>query len=186
MLILEDTKPPIYTICGIDPGTNNLGISIIKINTHNLDIISIKTTNIKPNLDKNIPYERIDKILSQKTQLLYFIQCNYPNIVCSESPYYNHLSPGAYAPLVEMLYNIRYSVLEYNRDIKFITYDPSTIKISIGSSFGGNKDEVKTNILNIKEIVNNCIIDINKLDNNAIDSIAVAYTHLLKLRKHCL
>lgn len=188
MLRLSENQPPLASICGIDPGTNHLGFAVMEINIQTLAINSIHAfTLVADRLvedDDLIAIQHTDRIakiyaLQQTLTDLY----NYynPFTICCESPYYNHFRPNAYGALVEIIYAIRMSVINYNPNVRFQTYEPSIIKKAVGANAIAKKDGVKLAIKSRSDIIAKLTVPIDTLDDHALDAIAVCYTHLNKL-----
>ena len=177
-----------YTICGIDPGTNKLGISLLKINPDDLIITLLLATTIIPRISKeeylNLPgYSELSmKIDSQINQVSLFLQYYKPNAVIVETPYFNPTRPNAFKSLVELLREIKIAIQTTlpNPVVRF--YPPSIIKKAIGCNGIVGKIPIKDKILSIEELTNISIPPILKLDDNAIDAIAIAYTYVLEIR----
>ena len=186
----------IYRICGIDPGSNHLGISLLSISINTLEIESINMTVFSPILNKTddtirLNYDEItEKIISQKRQLYNWLCENKPHIVCCESPFFNRLRPSAFGPLSETIFSIKMAVLEYNNIIPFKLYQPSVIKSAIGVKTGRYKESELR--INTKQLIKNRLFEINEIFNkitdeynvDSFDALAVSYAHLLLLRKH--
>lgn len=180
------------TIIGIDPGTNTMGLCMMDVNVHTLEIINVKAETFKSEryLDLNDDVvrthgERVAKLLIHLRHLESVLEHYKPFVVCVENPFMNRLRPGAYGPLVECVATIRTAVLKYSKLIPFLGYEPAVVKKTVGCfATSGNKIDVTNAIANIAEITN--IIDkdiIFMLDEHSVDSIAVAYTHLKNMRK---
>ncbi len=182
----------IGTICGIDPGTNMLGFSALSIDLRTSEIVSVFATSFKSEhmIDRDTfitatHNERISKILAQKKNLVQQFCFYRPFVVACENPFINRLRPAAYGPLVEIVFAIRSAVIEYSDYIKFLTYEPSIVKKTVGAGHISGKEEVKFAICNNPELSPNAYTNLSGLDEHAIDALAVAYTHLLKRRKEC-
>jgi Holliday junction resolvasome RuvABC endonuclease subunit len=79
---------------------------------------------------------------------------------------------------------MRLAVKAYDANVKFITYEPAIVKKLVGATAHGNKVAVKTAVGSVSELMS--VLDAEVLsgyDEHGVDSIAVAYTHLLKLRR---
>lgn len=179
----------IGTICGVDPGTNLLGLGIIRFNLRTLDIVSVQGMSFKsePMLDDDnlvamSHIERTSKIIAQKDNLVTYLSFFKPFVVVCESPFFNRVRPNAFAPLVESITTIRMAVIEYNPIVKFITYEPSIIKKTVGAGPFANKDAMKATILKNTELNPHPFTSLQDLDEHALDAIAVAYTHLTRYR----
>jgi Holliday junction resolvasome RuvABC endonuclease subunit len=121
MLQLSESHSPLASICGIDPGTNHLGFAVMEIDTQTLAISSIHAfTLVAERLveDDNLiaiqHTERVAKIYALQQTLTNLYSYYKPFTICCESPYYNHFRPNAYGALVEIIYAIRMSVINYN------------------------------------------------------------------------
>jgi Holliday junction resolvasome RuvABC endonuclease subunit len=178
------------TICSTDPGTSQLGFGVLHYDVVTLELLQIQAMTFKSaQMMDNDSFiiithsERMEKILAQKNNLLRQFLLFKPNVICSESPFYNRLFPGAYGPLVESVFAIRYAAIEYNPSIRFHTYEPSVIKKAVGTTPGAKKDLVKAAILSNAEICNAYSGDLSDLDEHSLDAIGVAYTHLQRLRR---
>jgi Holliday junction resolvasome RuvABC endonuclease subunit len=183
-LAIPDSYSNRYNILSIDPGSNYLGIAIITINPTNNTIINIYAFSIavehlliteyhQDDIDNN----RHNKMSKIKNEILRILDFYKPLAVICETPFFNRLRPGAFAPLVEVLYVLKDSVLLYNSLVPFITAEPSIIKKAIGAGHICGKDEVKETLYKNKEIQDVLANDFNLLDEHAIDAIAVGYTY---------
>lgn len=190
-LVVPENTRQTFTICGVDPGTNFLGVGFITVHYRTLEISEIKAYTLEPTIDKEDDIlranheERIERILSQQTQFTALIERLKPDIVASETPFYHHVHPGAYGPLVETVLLVRLAVLRYNPSIRFFTYAPLVVKSALDArpkrGFD-TKDIMKQRLYGILEIKDYTEHPISCYDQNALDAIAVAYTHLLTLR----
>jgi Holliday junction resolvasome RuvABC endonuclease subunit len=180
----------IGTICGIDPGSNMLGLGIIRFNLRTLDIVSVQGMSFKsePMMEDDdlisiTQLERTSKINAQQHNLVQYLSFFQPFVVICENPFINRFRPNAFAPLVEVVYAIRTAVRDYNPVVKFITYEPSVIKKAVGAGAIAGKEAVKAAILSNTELNPNPLTNLSDLDEHALDAIAAAYTHLQRYRK---
>ncbi len=178
-----------YKIVAIDPGSNFLGLSVLEIDP-NCSILSIvsQTLNVESLVEsafenRDIQSNRVNKQLKIETELYRIFTYYKPLLVICESPFYNRLRPGAFAPLVEVLSAIQRTVINYNQLVPFTTVEPSVIKKSIGAGHICGKEEVKAALMATPEILNALTTNLNYLDEHAIDSIAVGYTYVLQQRR---
>jgi Holliday junction resolvasome RuvABC endonuclease subunit len=171
------------TFIAIDPGTTNVGISIWGIDSDTLGIQSIQafTFNAAKMTVRDIETEelhglRFSKLLVIRRELLRLFKYVSPLSIACESPFYFFKRPGAFAPLVETLFTIKLALFEYDYNVPFITYDPSSIKNSIKASGAASKETMKNTMMDMtdlpisKETLSN-------LDEHSIDAIAVGYCH---------
>lgn len=170
----------IYLI-GIDPGSNEVGIAIMKIDLQNKKILQSSACSI--NLAKLIKptcwlarvYDhKTAKILHIKKILHELLEAYNPIFIACETPYFNPSRPIAYGVLVEVLTTIKHSVIDYdiNKKLEFIT--PSEVKVAVNASYKGDKIEMKDKVANLSDL--NFVDKISSLDDHAIDALAVAYS----------
>jgi Holliday junction resolvasome RuvABC endonuclease subunit len=72
-------------------------------------------------------------------------------------------------------------IMQYDMDISIIDYPPSIIKKAVGANPLGNKSPVFNALSKNKEISN--IVNLDLLTEHCVDSIAIAYTMLIEIRK---
>lgn len=190
MLTFPKESPTTVRFCGIDPGTNYLGLSLFEFEIITLTITSIEAMTFRSDsfVKQDDPLisshsERIAKIYAQKNNLLNHFRRYKPCFVCCESPFYNRLRPSAYGPLVEIIAGIKTACIEYDRYMPFYLYDPSTIKITIGAKWIGGKTEMKTAMSERPELLAVLKKPLDQYDEHSIDAIAVSFTHYLYLKK---
>ncbi len=174
----------------IDPGINHLGLTLSLIDFQNKTIIESYTTTIHVK-EKNLNKENIEKYGLRQCKIDYmnellikYIEKYNPITVVVESPFYNIRRPAAFLPLVELLYQIRITIRNYD-NINYVSYEPSIIKKTIGASAICKKDEVRKYVL-IKEDFFKLKqeVSIQDLDEHSIDSLAILYTHFEKVIKN--
>lgn len=177
-------------IVGIDPGTNFLGFCALDINLRDVSVVQHFACSFQsdkmldPDSFVSICHnERIAKIFAQKNNLLKRLRYHRPFVVTCENPFINRFRPNAYGPLVEVLFAIRCAVTEYNPAVKFLTYEPSIVKKTVGAGAICGKDEIKLVVRKIQELREHSTVNMDEMDEHAVDATAVAYTHLLKYRK---
>lgn len=191
-LVIPSGESNLACICGIDPGTTTLGLSVMIYDVHDFSIKSVRadTFNAKRFInDEALISETHDtrtlRLIAQKNNLLTSIEHYKPNVICCENPFYNRLRPNAFGPLVETICFLRWAAMEYDVRIPFIRYEPAVVKKGVGAfATTDKKKDVFQAILAIPEIKDNFIGgSIYDLDEHSVDSIAVAYTHLRNIRK---
>lgn len=186
----QSLESEVGTIVGIDPGSNLLGFSILRFNLKTFEVLSVEADTFKSermieddSLITITHNERIAKLYAQKNNLVQMFNVAKPTWIACEHPFMNRFRPNAYGPLMECLFAIRTAAIEYNPLVKFFTYPPSIIKKAIGAGAHVGKDPVRDAVLANKELSPNEFTHLGHLDNNAIDAIAIAYTHLKEIRK---
>lgn len=172
-----------FTFIGIDPGTSNIGISIWTIGIESLEIKKVQAFTFDTmdlnHRDQELEEShgvRFSRLVTMRKEIAAILRQIRPTSVACESPFYFSKRPGAFAPLVEVLYVLKCAVFDYDQTAPFITYDPSSIKNSIGASGNANKEIVK----NTMKVLNPILLTteyLRGLDEHSIDAIAVGYCH---------
>lgn len=187
MLMIPMSNDHIVRFVGIDPGSNKLGLSLIHYDMAIDQIVySYATTLVGERMSRRHPLndiqgERAMRLLFLGQTLLRFFNAHQPLTIACESPYFNHLQPSAYGPLVESITMIKQAAWEYHPWRALHLIDPSSIKKSVGvRAQSGVKDDITQAILRIPEIVNTFHGDISQLDEHGYDSLAVNYCSLFQ------
>lgn len=176
-----------FNIMSIDPGSN-LGISILHVDSNLLTINNINPMTILRDIkiynDPNVcsasdRYTRLKRQYEIITSLLYQ---HRPSYIVSEAPFYNPRMPNAFSALVEVMHVIRTAVNDFDPYLTLDTIDPSSVKKCIGANGISSKDAVKLALLQHTELYPLVHDIFNYLDEHAIDSIAVGYCLLSRIR----
>ncbi len=169
-----------HVYLSIDPGTSMLGTAINAINMNNQwEILHACTTNIElvvrhtyPSEQIMVHGERFFKNMACGRVVEKFADDWWVNDVVSESPYMGRF-PQAFAALTECMHSMRNAMYSQNPNRVFHTIDPSTIKKSVGvSGKSGDKELMRKAVQNIA----GSMVNVDWLDEHAIDSIAVGYS----------
>jgi hypothetical protein len=108
-----------------------------------------------------------------------------PLKIASEHPYINPRTPGAVIPLAECLVLIESEVMDYDPYLCLERIDPSSIKNAVGvKGNSGEKHAMTEAIKKIPAIMDVLVGDIDTMDNNAVDSVAVTYCSLQRELNH--
>jgi len=190
MLYMPETASSTAVLIGIDPGSSKLGFCVMTVNVITWEILSTNAFTIvgeklmkKDGFLGHIHGERFSRIDAIGLRLLELFKLYQPNWVASESPFFNPSRPNAFEVLVEVLFKIRQSLWQYDPWVSLYRIDPPTVKNGVGAKGGSSKDPVRDAILAMApELKYIGKTPLDKLDNNAIDSIAVAKTRLELLR----
>ena len=175
-----------FNILGIDPGTDTIGFSIIKVNIDDLKIVSVTpwTEKVSRFIDEDsfeveihsAKYSRLRLISEQFTHILSIYN---PTVVVSEAPFFNRFRPNAYAPLVETIFTLQKALHLWDDYKPLYMVDPPSVKKAVGAPARGDKDAIKRAIKLIKELE---MVNFDNFDEHSIDATAVGYYELLKLR----
>lgn len=182
-LPLDEEPCQYFSIIGIDPGSETMGISEIRVDIQTLKIIQTKAwtvTGSKMTTDDCwlavLHSHRLVRIRALKQNLISVFNIVKPTIVACESPFYNSKRPNAFGVLVETLGAIRDAVIEYDIWLPLYLIDPSTIKKSVDAPGNADKNKMKENVCKMSEVLKYCgDVSLQDLDEHSIDAIATAY-----------
>ena len=190
--IPEKYKEP-YRILSIDPGSNSLGVASLTIDPVSELIINIQAFTVHVEYLYKTDYcesdednPRINRMLKIQYEISKILDFYRPKLVVCESPFFNRLRPGAFAPLVEVMHTLRLAVLNYGCLVPFYTIEPSIIKKAVGASHIGDKNAVNKAVKEIDEIVVATPFSLDLLDEHAIDAIAIGYSYQNWQRQHAI
>lgn len=177
----------ILTILAIDPGTNHTGICVLDLHSDGLVHIKLSET-IHSELHlaalKDITYIhgiRFTKIYIIAERIKDLLQIHKPQLVVSESPFWQPGRTQAYTALVELIATIRSTVFNYNQSIRFDTIDPSTIKNAANvKGTSGDKTLMRDGIDSLGLSYDQSII-FKDIDEHGIDAVAVGYCKCIDL-----
>ena len=173
-----------FTIMGIDPGSRNLGIAIFYINMYTLEIIEIIPIPIS--LNKYFVYSNnrsslTSRLFYLRQEFKEILEAYNPVAIAIESGFINPRMPGAVIPLASAITIMSSVIMKLDMDISIIDYPPSIIKKAVGANPLGNKSPVFNALSRNKEIKS--IVNLDLLTEHCVDSIAIAYTMLIEIRK---
>ncbi|WOX79132.1 crossover junction endodeoxyribonuclease RuvC [Candidatus Shikimatogenerans bostrichidophilus] len=155
-------------IIGIDPGINNIGLSVIEYNNNKIYIHLLK--EIKINSINNIYLKLITIYLKIKKIILLY----KPTLLVIESIFLGN-NVKTMINLIKLHTTILILFIYYN--IPFIEYSPKTIKYIIS----GNGNCSKQNIKLILENILNKKLNYNK-SYDYIDSLSIVICHILIIK----
>lgn len=176
---------------GIDPGTTNAGVSLVDISLDKeyLDALYFTisgTTRIRTgrdidSADTSEALERSrDRILAQMRNIKDIVRYYSPDEVAVETPYFNRFTPTAYKPLVEFRVRLETLLSSEFPNLPVFFYEPALIKKIVGSSNKDKKEGVRTALKNLDFFKMLDLVRLDTVDHNAVDSLAIAYTHIHK------
>lgn len=183
MLEYPADQPTLVTICGIDPGTECLGLSSIEFDVATRSIVKISANTLVSSRSHHYS-SRIEELhgaqfarmqAHYETLRLFFMRTE-PIAVACESPFYFKLRPGAYGPLSETMQAIKRSLFDSQPNTPFFVYPPSTVKKAVSAGAHCGKDEMRVALLKHSLVVKYYDGDISLLDEHSLDAIAVAIT----------
>lgn len=172
-----------YNLISIDPGLNNIGIAVYRVNK-DLKILHIKAWTVDINKVKRIfnvsnsyPSRSI-KIMKFKSILIGLLLRYKPYAVITESAFYNPLRPSAYGPLSEVISHIVSTIMEVNPNIFYHSLEPLLIKKMLKSGYSKGKLSMLEAVSKVDEITDVLKGKITDLDDHGVDAIAVGYSFL--------
>lgn len=169
----------------IDPGFNNLGVSVWDVDTRTgrINWIEIETMVIdkspsRSGLDYEFTGERRYKLRKIYDNWLELCKEYRIDIVAHETPFYNPRMPAAFSSLVEVLAEVKNATLEYGPTIHIEGMSPQSVKKGVGAAGQKGKDIMTQKVLAIPQIANNIQMPLDELTEHCIDSCAVGWTML--------
>jgi len=181
----------IVKFVGIDPGTSFPGVGLIHYDVAEKKIVRASAVCLHlEKMAKRSPHFEYQPLRFLKLQaFMMFLRTLFikerPMSISSEHPFINPKRPGAVIPLAECLYMTEQEVHRYDPYMHLEKIDPSSIKNSVGvSGTSGDKHAMTEAIKKIPEIMDVLVGDIDAMDNNAVDSLAVTYCSLQRELNH--
>jgi Holliday junction resolvasome RuvABC endonuclease subunit len=178
--------PDKVRILGIDPGTSEMGVSILELDIQHRSLSVIMSTSLSVR-NKDVGSDtwlnmhdpqllRIEYLMGCITQILW----NYhPHFIGCESPFM-HSQPNAFEALVRVQTALYATIKNYDLSRSMVLVSPNEAKGAVGGILGrdANKANIRDCVLSLP-IGWSQEIDKYSLPPDAIDSIAVA-VHLAK------
>lgn len=170
-------------IIGVDPGKNT-GVSIYTVSVPDLKIVSIFTYKIvlsngdvTDNSEVNL-IKRLNTLYSNISNLMQNVK---PYVVAMEAAFMNKRFATAVIHLSQYISAIQLAVRHNNPWVPIVKYPPKSVKFLFGAGGSADKDDMSGQIKKIHEIAN--MIDIDSLSEHEIDSLAIGYIAINKLRE---
>lgn len=176
-----------FRIAGFDPGAN-LGLSLIEnpLDGNNPVVKVAETAKLNP---AEFGYKEIAELHGNRTarlMILYdritaFLREHRPHAVIVEGNYLGRFA-NAFGSLVECVTTIRNAVYAYDPFMPVHLVDPTTVKTNIGMKRikGTDKEDVRRALASVKELEWDGV-DIDELDEHAVDSVAIGYYYSSQL-----
>lgn len=184
-MLFPGYKDYIYKVLAIDPGSNFTGVSLFEVSLVQEKILSVKSRSIDVNKLKNdsglieeLVGERLVRYFKLRNEFARILQEENIHFIAYEGPFMNKMRPNAYGPLVSLMTLIQDVVVNFSQGIPFIILQPQSVKKAIGVSGKKGKGVIKEAIERHPDLMEALKVgntDLTKLDDNAIDSIAVGY-----------
>lgn len=177
-----------YRLLCIDPGSHKTGVSLFEVDLLTSNIVSIKTWTINvdklveiPGFPSDFVGEKFSRFYRLREEFKRILRENEVDCVCYEGPFMNVKQPNAYGPLVSVMTLVMDAAFEHNLGMPFFTVQPQQTKKAVGVA-GKKGKEVMLAALkkfdNVVELLRKENIELDDLDDNAIDSVAVGLAAL--------
>jgi len=187
MLPPENETP--FRVVGLDPGTENLGFSVLDLSLSTGGIAVVHSETLTPQKllsdyrnEERIHGARTARLMALEDSLFSRFEQFQPHAICTESPFLGRF-PQAFAALTECVSFVRRAVCRFDRYLPLEMVDPPTAKKAVGMTVkrGITKDDVKEAIKKLDLPLPEGVT-LDALDEHQIDSIAVAYYQVLIFR----
>lgn len=174
----------VFRTVGIDPGTENLGISVVDLSLRTGErTVAYSETLCTPKMladyrvEEKVHGARTARLMALEDRLFVLFELLQPHAICTESPFLGRF-PQAFAALTECVSYVRRAVCRYDRYMPLEMVDPPTAKKAVGMTVkrGITKDDVTNAVEKLTLHYAEGIV-LRKLDEHQVDSIAVAYYH---------
>jgi len=190
MFHLEDDGAPLR-IVGIDPGTDTVGFAVIDLDllTGVMSIGDVRTLVGSERLRyyhhrRAIHGDRFVRLQLLKELLIQEFCRLEPNLIISESPYFNPRRPGAFSALVEAITMVQQAVYAYH-PYKALQYvDPAKAKANIGvSGKSGDKEAIGPALAKAPYLAGSPrLAALPMWDEHSRDALAIAYYQACVIR----
>lgn len=168
-------------IVGFDPGSETTGVSVLTIDPQTAHIYSANAWTIKSSklqaftgMDPDSHSERMCRLRALSMEVQSIMDTFRPWAVGCEAPFYNRLMPSAYGSLTEVVVYIQNSCISYNPCTRFELLQPQLVKKSVGAAGKKGKDVMREAVKADTALNSSLIVNIDSLDEHAIDALAVA------------
>lgn len=177
----------VVCIVGIDPGTTKPGLCLLYYDVVSKRIVKVVSRVLSlEKYTRNTPYlnyqtDRFLRLKAFDNIIRDVLRTERPIRVGSEVPFINIKRPGAVIPLAECLSITENAVYDHDPYMTLDRIEPSLVKKAVGvKGNSGDKHAMTEAIAKIPQLADNILGNLFRLDNNAVDSTAVAFATLLK------
>lgn len=176
-----------FTFVAIDPGLNNVGVAIYRVQVNPFAVLSIQAFTLKAErlvdtsgLDDDAFTERLHKRHSMASAFRKVLEEVNPCLVVCESPFFDRRKPGSFAVLTEVMTTLLDTVTAYNPVVRFSVVEPQLVKKVLGVAGQKGKDVVRDAMEKETLLIAALSTPLNFLDEHGVDAIGVGYTYLVK------
>lgn len=180
-----------HTLLCVDPGIN-LGLSVLEVDrdTRNIKVLDARTS-ILNDIAKHYYEELLDnqgiiiaRIIVIEDLIKKYGEYWCPDFIIHETAFSAHGrrfggSIESFASLRENILGIRLAACKFDQSIPVVSVNPSTVKYCVVGAKSDDKDQIKKG-LKTKSNIDLSEVDLDSLDQHAIDAIAIGYTFVQK------
>lgn len=180
-MLIAPHQPHPYRVCGIDPGTDTMGVCFIDLDwdTKRLTVVEAATyaagrnTGLREHVGITMGNRWVR--LTRLSEILYRLLCAFrPIDVAVESPYLGRFV-SAFEALVECRSMLSRTIRQYDPSLSMVLIDPPTAKLAVGATvYKGSKENVRESLLKLSELGWATDVDRFALDEHSVDAVAVA------------
>lgn len=186
MLVMPKSKEA-FRVIGLDPGSSNLGVSLLENALDDGPSVVVESYTVKLK-ENQFGYAaigdqhggRVVRLMILFDTVLNIMRTHKPHAIIIESNYLGKFAQS-FAALVECVITIRQAVYAYDPFMQLYLIDPTTVKINTGMKKvkGTSKEDVREHLRLCTKL--KWGVDIDSLDEHAIDASAIAYYYTSQL-----
>ena len=165
---------------GIDPGSVNMGISIIQVNPESLEIVKIISTNLKP---KKIDDNLIKSLIKIKSILYEMFQLYPPYKIIIEEPFMGRFIQS-YKVLTTITTALELIILETNYSLELERIPVLVIKSKLQIKDIRDKDSTTQKMLSIEPYADYIKKNKFNITQDQIDSLSICHYGYLSYIEH--
>ena len=180
-------KDKSFTIVSTDPGTTTCGFGLIQVDLEDLSILTATGWTIDGSIGltgnewlTELYSERHTRVRTIREAFEETLELYSPNLVRSESPFYNPGRPGSFEALLSVIFSLREGLANWSPWYELELIDPASAKKLLGVPGNSNdKDLVKKALLVHPDFQG---MNIEELDEHSYDAVLIGWTAVQKLR----
>lgn len=169
------------TLCGIDGGTDRLGLATLYVDPVRLTPLLLQSTTLVASQQPRCPHHvsvwgdrraRIEVLSSLVSAHFDSVEAD---LVGMEDAFFNPRRPSAYAPLIEVIDAMKTCAYRNRPDRPLFLIDAPAVKNAVGAPGNAAKEQVKDRLMSHPEI--RPILDVAAMnwDEHSVDAAAVVW-----------
>lgn len=174
----------VLTVGGIDPGTDTLGGAILeydfitRLTTVRAALTFHASRTVSERGAESLCHGyRYARIYSHGEAISHLITAFNPHLMASEAPFLGK-APQAFAALVECVMGVKAVIARDHPHYRLDMVDPPSAKAAVGAPPHTKDKEMVRKAVIALGLVYDPSVDINTIEEHAVDAIAVAYWRL--------